>query len=209
MRVLLADDDAVSRHMLGAALGGWGFDPVVVVDGTQAWAELQKPDAPLLCLIDWVMPGLEAPELCRRLRDAKLHPRPYVVVLTARDFTTALVEVLDAGADDYVAKPFVSEVLRARLSVGVRVLDLQAAMFRVLAERQEALARLKRLRGLLPICRNCKRIRDNRDYWGEVEQYMRQHAEVSFTHGICPACYETVIRPQIEQLRQKMRQDSE
>lgn len=136
MRVLVADDDPTSRRILQAILRKWDLEPVVVSDGLEAAAAMELPDAPLLALLDWNMPGLEGPEVCRRLRRRETSNPPYVILLTARGEKEDIVKGLDAGANDYVSKPYDSEELRARIGVGTRMLELQADLARAL----EALA---------------------------------------------------------------------
>ena len=116
----------------------------------------------------------------------------YVILLTGRDSRADLVAGLDAGADDYLVKPFDLEELRARVHVGIRVLTLQERLAARVIELQSALANVKQLSGLLPICSYCKRIRSDQDYWEQVDSYVAHHSDVKFSHGICPSCFEAV-----------------
>ena len=125
MRVLIAEDDPVSRHMLEAFLTKWGYEVVVAGDGQEAWQVLQQDDAPKLAILDWMMPGMEGVQVCRRLRERADHPYVYVLMLTSRDRKQDLVEGIEAGADDYLIKPFDAHELRAHLHAGKRILDLQ------------------------------------------------------------------------------------
>jgi two-component system cell cycle response regulator len=128
MRVLLADDDRMSRRLLEHALTGWGYQVMVVGDGEQAWEALTEENAPKLAIIDWMMPAMDGVTLCRKLRGRHGAPYTYVVVLTGRNRTDDLVEALEAGADDYVAKPHNNAELKARLRTGRRVLELEEAL---------------------------------------------------------------------------------
>ena len=130
MRVLVADDDLTSRRILAAILRKWGFEPVVVEDGAAAAEALEGPGAPSLALLDWNMPGLEGPEVCRRLRAASPTNPPYLILLTARGEKADIVRGLESGANDYVSKPYDVEELRARVSVGRRMVELQADLVR-------------------------------------------------------------------------------
>jgi diguanylate cyclase (GGDEF)-like protein len=150
MRVLVADDSATIRAVLRASLTGWGFDVVEAVNGEQAWEALQAADAPSLALIDWEMPGVEGVELCRRVRarEAEGAPYTYVLLLTARRARHDIVAGMEAGADDYVVKPFDQHELRVRLRAGRRIIDLQSELFR-LQEMFRAQSRTDPLTGCL------------------------------------------------------------
>jgi two-component system, cell cycle response regulator len=128
MRILVADDDAVTRRLLQARLAGWGYEVVAVADGGAAWRALQEADAPRLAVLDWEMPELDGPELCRRVRAAGAEPYVYLILLTARDRGADLVTGLAAGADDFIAKPFAPQELQGRLRVGRRILDMAAEL---------------------------------------------------------------------------------
>jgi DNA-binding response OmpR family regulator len=205
VRVLIAEDDPVSRRLLGANLHKWGHQVRDVEDGIAAWEAMQEEDAPALAILDWMMPGLDGVEVCRRARQRSPAPPLYVILLTARTRPEDIVQALDAGADDYVTKPFHAAELRARLGVGIRVVQLQLELARRIAELEEALARVDELHGILPICSYCKRIRSDTDSWHRVEEYVSAHSAARFSHGVCPACLETVIKPQLEELRRRPR----
>jgi DNA-binding response OmpR family regulator len=140
-----------------------------------------------------MMPGLDGPALCRRVRQNPARAHLYLILLTARDDRSDLVAGLDAGADDYLIKPFDPEEFRARVAVGRRVLALQERLAERVAELEAALANLKQLQGLLPICSYCKKVRSDQDYWQQVEHYVSQHTAVKFTHSICPGCLDRAV----------------
>jgi sigma-B regulation protein RsbU (phosphoserine phosphatase) len=179
VRILIADDDRSSTLMLGRTLEQWGFEVVVAHDGLAAWEYVIGDQPPALAIVDWMMPGLDGIELCRRVRATSLSAPVYVILLTARTSRQDLVAGLEAGADDYLTKPFDPDELRARIHVGQRTLDL--------------MANIKRLTGLLPICSYCKRIRTDTDYWEQVESYITEHTDALFSHGICPDCLKKVM----------------
>ncbi len=135
MKILIGDDNLTQRVMLDAVVGKWGFETVLAEDGRQAWDILSAPDAPRLVLLDWEMPGLDGIEVCRRVRENLEQDPPYILLLTARSDTADIVAGLEAGANDYIAKPFENTELRARLQVGKRMLELQ----RQLIDAREAL----------------------------------------------------------------------
>jgi DNA-binding response OmpR family regulator len=188
MRILIAEDDRVTARILTSLLTSWGYETTVVYDGESALQLITSQTAPYLALLDWMLPGLDGPEVCRRIR-ASGQPTPgYLILLTARSAQADLVEGLDAGADEYLVKPIDPAELRARLHAGVRILDLQTRLADQVRELEAALGKIRNLTGLLPICMYCKSIRDDSNYWHRVEEYVSEHADVQFSHGICPKC---------------------
>ena len=124
MRVLVAEDDLTSRLVLQKTMAKWGYEVVAVRDGNGAWEELQKPDAPALLVLDWEMPGMDGIDVCRKVRARESGHPHYIILLTARSGTEDLVAGLEAGANDYVGKPFDPAELRARVDVGRRFVEL-------------------------------------------------------------------------------------
>jgi phosphoserine phosphatase RsbU/P len=198
MNILIAEDDPVSRRVLEATLARFGHQVVVATNGAEAWAVLQSDDAPSLAILDWMMPELDGVEICRRLRSIPKATSPYLILLTAKAGKENVVAGLDAGANDYLTKPFDREELRARVQVGAQVLELQKNLAGRINELEEALAKVKQLQSLLPICSYCKKIRDEQNYWQRVDSYITEHANVQFSHGICPDCYLEVVQPQLQ-----------
>ena len=125
MRVLAAEDNPVFQSMLRTMLTRWGYQAVIARDGVEAWNVLQRPDAPRLAVLDWMMPGMDGVEICRRIRAVNREPYVYILLLTARTESQDLIEGMDAGADDYLTKPFNAHELRVRIRAGRRILDLQ------------------------------------------------------------------------------------
>ncbi|MHC5001942.1 MAG: response regulator [Planctomycetota bacterium] len=199
-RVLIAEDDPVSRRVLEATLEKWGYDISVAADGEEAWTLLQRPGPPHLLVLDWMMPGLDGPELCRRIRAGEEGDLFYIVLLTAKNEPEDIVAGLDAGADDYVTKPFNREELRARVHTGQRIVELEDRLADRVTELEAALRQVKTLSGLLPICTYCKRIREGEDYWEAVESYVSSHSDAHFSHGVCPECYDKIVKPQLDEL---------
>jgi DNA-binding response OmpR family regulator len=193
MRALVADDDRVTAAMLARTLERWGLDVVVVHNGEDAWTTVETDATIGLAILDWMMPGLDGPEVCRRIRQESTRAHMHVLLITARNSRADIVAGLDAGADDYLTKPFDLEELRARVHVGLRVLALQERLAERVAELETAATNIKQLRGLLPICGYCKRIRGDGNYWEQVEQYIAHHSDAQFSHGICPTCFHNVV----------------
>ena len=125
MRVLVADDDEITVVALEGMLRHLGHEAVVARNGAQAWELIRRDDAPTLAILDWMMPDIEGPEICRRVREDRKRPYQYLIILTAKDEVNDLVESLESGADDYLSKPFDERELRARLHAGERILALQ------------------------------------------------------------------------------------
>jgi DNA-binding response OmpR family regulator len=198
VKILIADDDRVSRRLLEARLLKDGHEVIVAEEGNQAWGTLQQDPTIPLAILDWNMPGLTGPEICARARRNETDQPTYLILLTSRDTRQDIVSGLQAGANDYVTKPFDFDELRARVQVGERVLQLQKALAARVKDLEEALANVKMLQGLLPICLYCKKIRDDRNYWQQLDKYVAEHSEARFSHGICPDCYAKVVKPELE-----------
>jgi DNA-binding response OmpR family regulator len=190
VRILVADDDAIGRRVLERALGASGHDVLVVPDGADAWQVLAAPDPPALAILDWMMPELTGVELCRKVRETVCAVEPYLIVLTSRGASEDVVTALQAGANDYVTKPFEIEELRARVSVGERVVTLQQQLSDRVRALEEAFAHVHQLQGLIPICAWCGQVRNDGNFWEQVSSYLEKRSGLQFTHAICPPCRE-------------------
>jgi DNA-binding response OmpR family regulator len=188
MNILLAEDDNISRRILAAQLVEMGFEIAEVEDGSEAWEAFQntKPD---LVITDWMMPNVDGLELCRRIRNCHAPSYTYIIILTALDRKQGYLEGMDSGADDFVTKPANIGELSARLKVARRILSLQK--------------HVSKLEGLLPICPRCKKIRASQNKWEAVESFIMKRTDALFSHGICPDCYELLMKPQLDELRRK------
>ena len=198
MKILIAEDDPKTRRLLEVMLTRWGHEVVAGADGIEAWATLQREDAPPLAILDVMMPGLDGLQVCRNVRQSSRPLPTYIILLTAKKGKENTITGLEAGADDYVIKPFDLDDLRARVRVGVRVIGLQKSLADRVRELEDALSQVKQLQGLLPICSYCKKIRDDQNYWQQVETYLTRHADLQFSHAICPSCYQDVVKPELE-----------
>jgi sigma-B regulation protein RsbU (phosphoserine phosphatase) len=172
MKILIAEDDPILRQLLEKKFQLWGHKVLVTNNGQEAWDMLQSENIRFL-IADWMMPVMDGLELCQRIR-AERSSYVYIILLTGKDRKEDAVKGLDAGADDYIRKPFEWDELRARIRAGERILGL--------------LDRVKALSGLLPICASCKKIRDDKGHWQNVETYIRERSDTEFTHGYCPDC---------------------
>jgi sigma-B regulation protein RsbU (phosphoserine phosphatase) len=197
MKVLVADDDVVTRHLLETTLKSWGYEVWSASDGAEALRILEDGPRPDVAFLDWQMPERDGLEVCRIIRARPQTLPVYVIILTALGGRQNIVQGLQAGADDYITKPFDREELRARLEVGRRIVELQHSLTERVRELEDALARVKQLQGLVPICSYCKKIRNDRNYWQQLESYISDHSEAKFSHGICPECYEKVVKSEL------------
>ncbi len=188
MRILIADDDNTSRAVLAAVLRKIGHDLVETCNGAQAWEVLKKPDAPRLAVLDWMMPEMDGIEVVRKVRANPAGEPIHLIMLTAKAEKQDIVAGLEAGANDFLSKPFDPGELRARIEVGCQLIGTRLALEKKVDELEEALGQIKTLRGILPICSGCKKIRDDKGYWQQVEVYLQAHSDAEFSHGLCPEC---------------------
>ena len=202
MKILIAEDDLTSRRRLEMVLAKWNYETVSCSDGKQAWERLQNTDAPKLAILDWTMPEMEGIEVCRRLREIETQNPVYVILLTTHSEKENIVRGLDSGADDYIIKPFEQDELQARIRVGCRVLQLQKKLANRIKDLQDSLQHIKTLQGIMPICSYCKKIRDDQNYWEEVEEYVAKHSNADFSHSVCPECYIKHITQELERFKQ-------
>lgn len=187
-RILIADDDSTSRKLLSMVVEQLGYEVVLAEDGAQAWSILGEEGAPRIALLDWMMPGLTGPELCQRLRILESGASSYIILLTSLAEQHHLIEGLDAGADDFITKPFSRAVLAARIKVGARTLQIQDRLVQQREDLSHALDQVKTLRGLIPMCCQCRKMRSDEDYWISVEDYVRTHTSAVLSHALCPDC---------------------
>lgn len=200
MNILIAEDDRISRKLLEVAMSKKGFDVISVADGQQALDMLFKPEAPQLAILDWMMPELDGVDVIRRFRASNPAAFTYIILLTAKGNKDDIATGLEAGADDYLTKPFDPRELHARLNVGLRLIQAQNELTDHVARLQKALDEVNRLEGMLPICSYCKKIRNDKNYWTQVENYISEHSAAQFSHSICPHCYEKYVLPELEKL---------
>jgi len=197
MKLLLAEDNPVARDAMATLLTKWEYEVTAVGDGMAAWQVLQQPDAPRLAVLDWMMPIMDGLEVCQQARQHLQQNPPYLILLTGRNTEDDLVTGLNGGADEYVMKPVSTAELQARLQSGERIVKLQTNLADRVHQLEQALGRVKQLHGLLPICSYCKKIRDDQNYWCQVEDYISANSETQFSHSICPDCYESIVQPEL------------
>jgi DNA-binding response OmpR family regulator len=171
--ILIVDDNPQSIKLLGSVLDARGYATAVATNGMEALKFLEN-ETPDLILLDIMMPGMDGFEVCSSIKKNKNAREAPVIFLTAKREIDDLVKGFEVGGVDYVTKPFNSDELLMRVKTH---LDLKKA-------REE----IKRLKGIIPICSNCKKIRDDKGFWEQVETYIASHSDAEFTHGICPEC---------------------
>jgi CheY-like chemotaxis protein len=182
MKILIAEDDRVARLLLKSTLESFGHQVVETDNGATAW-ERYSAEHPRLLIVDWMMPQLDGLELCRAIRAEQRPMYTYIIMLTVLGGKGCYLRAMDAGADDFIRKPLDKDELAARVRVAERILGLYSEV--------------KQLESLLPICSYCRKIRDPNDSWHDIEVYISKRTETSFTHGICPECYQSRIEPQL------------
>jgi len=201
MKVLIAEDDEVSRRILEYWLKKWGYKVIIAQNGQQAWEILNKDNAPRMAILDWMMPVMNGLEVCCLVRERWDKGYIYIIMLTAKDTKHDIIEALDAGADDYINKPYYQGELQSRIKAGRRIIELEKALSRKIKSLEEALNHVKQLQGLLPICSYCKKVRDDNNYWHQVEEYITNYSNAKFSHGICPDCFEKYAKADLEEFK--------
>ncbi len=191
MKILAVEDDTVARAILRQALHRLGHDVLEAKDGSQAWEILQNDPARVV-VSDWIMPQSDGLELCRRIRRRTTTDYIYFILLTGRDATAEnQKEAADAGVDDFLTKPLDFSELWTRLRVAERILRYTT--------------QVRQLEQMLPICSYCKKIRDDKNYWQQIESYISERTGSDFSHSVCPDCYQRVIVPELERMKSEMK----
>lgn len=188
MKILIAEDDPILRRLLEVTLARASYEVVLAENGGRAWEVLEAEGAPRLAVLDWMMPEIDGLEVCRKVRAREGVSYTYIIMLTARGRKEDIVAGLEAGADDYLTKPFDPHELRSRVHVGERILGLESDLQQKVVELQAALDQVETLQGLLPICMYCKKIRDDSDNWQRLETFIQARSEARFTHSLCHEC---------------------
>lgn len=187
MKILAVEDDKMALMMMRQALLRLGHEVIEARDGREAWAKLQR-QAVRVVVSDWEMPEADGLELCRRIRARLKAEYVYFILVTARDASEENQQnAMDAGVDDFLTKPLDVFELRMRLRTAERILKYTT--------------QVRQLEELLPICSYCKKIRDDQNYWQQMEGYINERTGSEFSHSICPDCYKRVILPELEKLK--------
>lgn len=198
MKILIAEDDNASRQLLSLILANENYQVVEAIDGAEALDYIRKDSEIRLAILDWLMPEYDGPQICKILRSEKRFDGIYLILLTVQSGKENILEGLNAGADDYLTKPCDREVLLARVNVGKRLISLRQELADRIAALEKALDQVKKLHGLLPICSYCKKIRNDSNYWQQLEEYISSHSGAEFSHGICPDCFKKYFPSELE-----------
>lgn len=187
MKILAVEDDAVARAVLRQALRRLGHEAIEAADGESAWELLQNEPVRVV-VSDWIMPRSDGLDLCRRIRARVGADYIYFILLTSRDASADnQTAAADAGVDDFLTKPLDLPELWTRLRVAERILRYTT--------------QVRQLEEMLPICSYCKKIRDDKNYWQQIEGYISDRTGSDFSHSVCPDCYQRVVVPEIEKLK--------
>lgn len=187
MKILTVDDDSVSRKILVQALHRLGHETAEAADGNEALLITEQEPVRVI-VSDWLMPGMDGLELCHRIRERVNSEYVYFILLTGREADPANQrEAIEAGVDDFLTKPLDMQELWMRLHVSERILKFTT--------------QVRQLEAFLPICSYCKKVRDDQNYWQQIEGYINQRTGSEFSHSICPDCYQRVVVPELDKLR--------
>ena len=189
MKVLAVEDDHMSLTILRRSLERLGHDVVEARDGEEAWAAWLN-EKPRVCVSDWQMPRLDGLSLCRRFRAQQGRDYVYFILLTATGATVSNRRAAgEAGVDDFLTKPIDMSKLWMRLRVAERILKYTT--------------QVHRLEEMMPMCSYCKKIRDDQNYWQQIESYINERTGTEISHSVCPECYQRVVVPELERLKKK------
>lgn len=189
MKILVAEDDLISRNLLSKTLKQFGHEVAAFDNGADAWQEFDSNPVRVV-VSDWLMPGLDGLDFCRKVRKRSKTEYTYFILLTANvQGKDTYMEAMNAGIDDFLAKPLDREQIWMRLRVAERILKYTTT--------------IQDLESMLPICSYCKKVRDDNNYWQQVETYLSNRTNTSFSHSVCPTCYEKEVKPELDRLRKK------
>ncbi|MFT3869231.1 MAG: response regulator [Nibricoccus sp.] len=187
MKILTVEDDLVARKILVQALHRLGYATAEAANGEEALQVIEKEPVRVI-VSDWLMPGIDGLELCRRIRFRVNSEYTYFILLTSREAdSTNQREAIEAGVDDFLTKPLDMQELWMRLHVSERILKFTT--------------QVRQLEAFLPICSYCKKVRDDQNYWQQIEAYINERTGSEFSHSICPDCYQRVIVPELERMK--------
>jgi phosphoserine phosphatase RsbU/P len=190
VKILTVEDDPVARRVLKQALVKLGHEVVEATDGLEALAHLEG-DPVRAVVSDWVMPGMDGLELCRKIRARPEADYVYFILLTSQEADVANQRAaIEAGVDDFLTKPVKPQEIWMRLHVAERIITFAT--------------QVRQLEAFLPMCSYCKKVRDDQNYWKQIEEYINDRTGTDISHSVCPECYKDVILPELERMRGEM-----
>lgn len=193
--ILIVDDTPENLTVLRRMLTEHGYRVRPALSGEIALKTIQA-DLPDLILLDILMPGMNGYEVCARLKEDKATRDVPVIFISALSEVEDKVRAFSEGGVDYILKPFQAKEVLARVKTHLTIHSLVTRLEEKNMELEKALAEVKKLQGLLPICSNCKKVRDDKGYWNQIESYFEKHSDLSFSHGMCPGCMEALYGDQ-------------
>lgn len=193
IHILLADDDPVVLDIVEKKLKLFGYPVMCAHDGEEAWKMFVERN-PSIVITDWMMPKINGLEFSRMIRNHNHFPYTYIFFLTVLSGKGSYIESIHAGADDFITKPVDTDELRVRLHVAERTIRLQT--------------HAKKLEGMFNVCPGCKRIMQENKTWASIESLLNEKSNASLSHGVCPNCFETVMKPQIEEFKKRKKNNS-
>lgn len=188
MKILIAEDEYTTRLMVQVCLERWGYSVQSVADGKAAWDILKKKNPPHIVILDWEMPELSGIELCRKIKNINRNNPIHVILLTARDSDHDIVQGFDAGADDYITKPFNDNELRARIRVAERIVTIQSSLNTTLEELRGALNLVDVFQDYITVCKSCHKFVGDSGTWQKIEDFLQKQPDSRFIEAVCPAC---------------------
>jgi phosphoserine phosphatase RsbU/P len=194
--ILIVDDQPVNIQALSGLFKN-RYNIKIATSGAKALDIITDCKPPDIILLDIQMPEMDGMEALRRIRSLPSERPPYILFLTVMGEEDQIIAGLKAGANDYLTRPFKTGELIARVEVGHRMIEMQDTLLNRLVDLQKALSEIKTLRGMLPMCARCKKIRDDKGYWNQIEVYIRKHTDAEFSHGLCPDCIK-ILYPELD-----------
>jgi len=188
VKILIAEDEYTTRLMIQVCLEKWGYRVDSVADGKEAWELLKGENAPEVAILDWEMPEIDGVDLCRRIKEIDRESPIHVIMLTARTSKSDILHGFEAGADDYITKPFNDDELRARIRVAERIVRIQSTLHESLQELRQALDLVESLQTTIMVCKSCNRVAGDDGQWRKLKQIAAENIDYRFDGGECPQC---------------------
>lgn len=188
VKILIVEDNKTVQTTLKRLCLSWNYNVIIADNGNEAWDILQKFTTPHIAILDRIIPGMNGIDICKKIRKMKTGVPNYVILFTALNSKKDIIEGFEAGADDYIVKPFLSDELRLRIKAGERIVKLQTSLTDNIKRLEDALSHIKTLQGILPVCCICHRIRDDKESWQRIEKYVSEHTDIQLSHTFCPDC---------------------